>query len=501
MKMLLDGVWVDRDRKVEVIDPYDRSVVDTVPSADAGDVEVALAAAVRGFEETRRLTVYDRAQVLFRAAAIVAERQEEFATVIAREGSKTIREARKEAGRTVNTLTVAGEEAKRILGETIPFDSFPGGEQRKGFYYRFPIGVVLAITPFNDPLNLVAHKLGPAIAAGNSVVLKPASVTPLSALKLVEVLLEAGLPPLAIQAITGAGSEIGDPLVSDERVRMVSFTGGVEAGKRIAAKAGIKKIGMELGSNSPVIVWHDADLELAVESCVSGSFWAAGQNCIGVQRLLVHREIYDEFRDRFVELTQRYRIGDKMDESTDMGPMITQEEAERVERWVAEAAATGARVLVGGGRRGALMEPTLLEGVPESAAVHCQEVFGPAVNLYPVDDLDLAIAEANSQPYGLLAAIFTRDLETAFKWRRDDQRLDRLPSRLDALRRSEVLGPGSRGPEVLPAGNDRTQSHLPEPESTIEVPGLQPCIFAAHECQACTIAMSPCVLRVQIPTV
>ena len=415
MKMLLNGEWADRGRKIEVCDPFDNSVIDTVPAGDANDAELALKAAVKGFEITKRMTVYDRAQILYKAAQLIKDRREEFATTIAREGSKTITEARKEASRCGNTMTCSAEEAKRILGETIPWDSFPGGEKRKGFYYRFPIGVVLAITPFNDPLNLVAHKLGPAIAAGNSVILKPATVTPLSAIKLVEVLLEAGLPPMAIQLITGQGSEIGDPLVSDERVRMISFTGGVEAGKRIASKAGIKKIGMELGSDSPVIVWKDADLKLAVESCVSGAFWAAGQNCIGVQRLLVHRDIYDEFKSGFVKLTKTYKIGDKLKAETNMGPMITETEAIRVEQWVKEAAAAGATVLTGGGRKGAVMEPTVLENVPASAKVHCEEVFGPAVNLYPVDDLDKAIAQANALPYGLLAAIFTRDVETAFK--------------------------------------------------------------------------------------
>ncbi|MFH2049737.1 MAG: aldehyde dehydrogenase family protein, partial [bacterium] len=333
MKMLLNGQWVDRNEKIDVIDPFDNSVIDTVPSATTEDCELALASAVKGFEITKKMTVYERAQILFKAARLLSERIEEFATIIAREGSKTIREARKEANRCVNTITCSAEEAKRILGETIPWDSFPGGEKRRGYYYRFPIGVILAITPFNDPLNLVAHKLGPAIAAGNSVILKPATVTPLSAIKLVEVLLEAGLPGNAIQVITGYGSVIGDPLVSDERVRMISFTGGVEAGKHIASKAGIKKIGMELGSNSPVIVWKDADLKLAVESCVSGSFWAAGQNCIGVQRLLIHKDIYDEFKKRFVELTNKYKIGDKLKEDTDMGPMITEQEAIRVENW------------------------------------------------------------------------------------------------------------------------------------------------------------------------
>ena len=293
MKMLLNGEWVDREKKIEVLDPYDNTVIDTVPAGDEKDVEIALDAATRGFEITKRMTVYERAQILFKTAGIIEERLEEFAVMIAREGSKTITEARKEASRCVNTITCSAEEAKRIFGETIPWDSFPGGEKRKGYYYRFPVGVILAITPFNDPLNLVAHKLGPAIAAGNSVILKPATVTPLSAIMLVKAMLEAGLPPLAVQTITGQGSRIGDPLVSDGRVRMISFTGGVEAGKHIVAKAGIKKIGMELGSNSPVIIWNDADMQLAVESCVSGAFWAAGQNCIGVQRLLVHRDIYN----------------------------------------------------------------------------------------------------------------------------------------------------------------------------------------------------------------
>jgi glyceraldehyde-3-phosphate dehydrogenase (NADP+) len=268
------------------------------------------------------MTVYERAQVLFKAAAIVQGRMEEFATTIAREGSKTIREARKEARRCVNTLTISAEEAKRIQGETIPFDSFPGGEKRVGYYQRVPIGVVLAITPFNDPLNLVAHKLGPAVAAGNAVVLKPATVTPLSALKLTEAFVEAGLPPLVLQTLTGHGAEIGDALVKDSRVRMISFTGGLEAGQRITTLAGIKKIGMELGSNSPVIVWEDADIRWAAETCVSGAFWAAGQNCIGVQRIYVHKDVYGAFRDGMVEFTAKYKIGDKMNEETDMGPMI-----------------------------------------------------------------------------------------------------------------------------------------------------------------------------------
>jgi glyceraldehyde-3-phosphate dehydrogenase (NADP+) len=415
MKMLLAGEWVDRSETIDVRDPHDDSLIDTVPSATHDDVETALAAAAAARETAASMTTYERFRILSKTAAIVADRVEEFATIIAREGSKTINEARKEANRTVNTLTISAEEAKRLNGETIPFDSFPGGEQRRGHYQRVPIGVVLAITPFNDPLNLVAHKLGPAIAGGNAVILKPATVTPLSALMLTEAFLEAGLPDTVLQCLTGNGAVLGDALVSDERVRMVSFTGGLEAGKHITTKAGLKKIGMELGSNSPVVIWKDADLEWAAETCVSGAFWAAGQNCIGVQRIYIHSEIYDRFRDRFIELTKGYTIGDKMDESTDMGPMITAGEAERVERWIAEAVEKGATIAAGGKRTGTLVEPTVLENVPEDATIHYEEVFGPTVNLYPFDDLDDAIAQANSADYGLHAAGFARDCEICFR--------------------------------------------------------------------------------------
>lgn len=415
MKMLIDGNWMDKEEKIPVNDPFDNSIIDYVPKADKEDVLKAVEAAEKGYKISRKLTVYDRAQVLYKTAEIIKERLEEFALIIAREGSKTINEARKEAMRCTNTLIVSAEESKRILGETIPFDSFPGGENRKGYYYRFPIGIILAITPFNDPLNLVAHKVGPAFAAGNSVILKPATVTPLSAIKLIEVMVEAGMPAEVMQVITGYGHELSDTLVKDERIRMISFTGGVEAGKQIAAIAGIKKIGMELGSNSPVIVWEDADVDWAVETCVSGAFWAAGQNCIGVQRLYIHSKIYEEFKEKFVDLTKKYKIGNKLEEDTNMGPMITESEACRVEKWVKEAADMGAKILCGGGRKDALMEPTVLENVPEKATIHFEEVFGPTVNLYPVDDLDDAIEKANSLPYGLLAAVFTKDVNTAFK--------------------------------------------------------------------------------------
>ncbi len=413
--MLIDSQWVDREKKIPVRDPYNESIIDHVPRASRKDALLVLDAAERGFETSKRMTVHQRSTILYRTAEIISDRLEEYAQTIAREGSKTIREARKEVSRCVNTLTISAEEAKRLNGETIPFDSFPGGENRVGYYYRFPVGVVLAITPFNDPLNLVAHKLGPAIAAGNSVILKPATVTPLSGIKLVEALLEAGLPSDTLQVITGSGVELGEVLVPDERVRMISITSGLEAGRQVSRLAGIKKLGMELGSNSPVIVWKDASLEWAVESCVSGAFWAAGQNCIGVQRLYVHRSIYETFRDQFVKRTRKYRIGDKLLEETDMGPVITEGEAKRVEEWVKEAVEMGASIACGGKREGTLVEPTVLENVSEEATIHREEVFGPVVNLYPVDEVDEAIDKANSLPFGLHAAVFTRDVNLAHR--------------------------------------------------------------------------------------
>jgi len=413
--MLIGGIWVEREKTIAVHDPYDHSVIDSVPSASPEDMENAVLSAQRGFCEMKNLSVHRRSEILYRTATYVKEHHDDFSDLLTRESSKTIREARKEVSRAVNTLIHSAEEAKRIFGETIPFDSFPGGENKVGFYNRVPIGIILAITPFNDPLNLVAHKLGPALAAGNSVILKPATVTPLSAIKLAEAFIESGLPAEALQVLTGSGEMIGKILVPDERIRMISFTGGLEAGKKIMKEAGLKKIGMELGSNSPVIVWEDADRQHAVESCVSGAFWAAGQNCIGVQRIYIHENIYNTFKEKFVERTEKYITGNKLDEQTDMGPMITEGEAMRVEKMVKEATKLGATCLTGGVRAGTIFKPTVLEHVAEHAAIHRQELFGPVVNLYPVRTFDEAIEKANSLPYGLHAAIFTTDVNLALK--------------------------------------------------------------------------------------
>lgn len=414
MKMIIGGKWVDKGKKINVINPYDGMVIDTVPRGTAKDVDQAVAVAQKGYEINRDLPVHKRITILKNTADIMQKRYEELAETIATEGSKTIKEARKEVGRAINTITISAEEARRINGETIPFDSAEGSENRRGYYYRFPIGIIAAITPFNDPLNLVAHKLGPAVAGGNSVVLKPATVTPLSGLKLAECMLEAGLPGEIMSVVTGYGSEIGDALVSDKRVRMISFTGGVEAGERIAKNAGLKKIGMELGSNSPVIVMDDCKLPEAVESCVSGAFWAVGQNCIGVQRIYIHEKIYDKFRDAFVARTKKYKTGYQLDESVDMGPMITEDDAVRTIEWVEEAVSGGANLLTGGTREGTLVQPTTLEKVPAGAKLDCQEIFGPVVCLYSAASLEEAVKKSNAVDYGLHGAIFTQDLNNAF---------------------------------------------------------------------------------------
>jgi glyceraldehyde-3-phosphate dehydrogenase (NADP+) len=415
MRMFLNGKWVDREETRDVVDPANGTVIDTVPEATADDMRAAITAAKAAFEANHPFPAHRRIEILRGAADQVASRHEEFSRTIAREGVKTIREARKEVTRCIETLRVSSEEARRITGETVPFDQSPGAENRFGFYTRVPVGVVGAITPFNDPLNLVAHKVGPAIAAGNAVIVKPHEETPLSALLLAEALETAGLPAGLLQVITGAGAVVGDTLVTDPRVRTLSFSGGRETGEKILGRAGIKKVGMELGSIAPVIVMADAKLDEAVASSVSGAYWAAGQNCLHVQRLLLHEDIYDEFIERFVEATETYTVGDKLDEDTDMGPLISEDVAKRVEAWVQEAVDAGARLLTGGERNGSFYQPTLLDRVPDECAVAAKEVFGPVTVVWPFRDLDAALDKANEVDFGLQGAIFTTDLGTAFR--------------------------------------------------------------------------------------
>ncbi len=415
MKMLLNGEWVDRPHKLEVRNPQDDSLIDTVPKASTEDMQAAIEAAVGGFEQAKQMPAHRRMSILRQTAEMMTEQHEDFARTIAQEGIKTIREARKEVTRCIETIRISAEEARHLGGETIPFDQMPGSENRMGYFVREPIGIIGAITPFNDPLNLVAHKVGPALAAGNAIIVKPDSKTPLSALKLAEAIHEAGVPPGVLQVLPGPGYEIGDILVTDPRVRMISFTGGLNVGTEIAHKTGLKKIGMELGSNSPVIVMPDADLKLAIEANISGAFWAAGQNCLHVQRLLAHDDIYDEFSARFVAAAEAYNVGDKLDEKTDMGPLINETEAVRVEQMVNEALKQGATLLTGGERSGAFYAPTVLADLPETCTLAREEIYGPVTILYRFNSLNEAIHRANDVNYGLQAGIFTQNLNTAFE--------------------------------------------------------------------------------------
>ncbi|ANU11776.1 NADP-dependent glyceraldehyde-3-phosphatedehydrogenase [Planococcus antarcticus DSM 14505] len=414
-KMFLAGEWVNSDRSIEVRNPQDNTIIDLVPAATAEEMVNCVEEAIEGAKIAAAMPVHQRMKVINDAADYIQQHSGKFAWTIASESSKTIREATKEVGRAIQTLRISAEEARRINGETIPFDQSPGSENRIGYFYRFPIGIIGAITPFNDPLNLVAHKIGPAIASGNAIIVKPATVTPLSALLLAEAFSLAGLPAKVLSVITGHGSEIGDALVTHPAVRMITFTGGLEVGEEISRKAGLKKISMELGSNSPVIVLEDADLEDAVESSVSGAFWAAGQNCLSVQRIYIQDSIFGAFKTQFVERTNSYIVGDKQSELTDMGPLITEKEAIRVEKLVSEAIGKGAVVLAGGKRSGAFYSPTVLTDVPENCLIAKEEIFGPVVLLYSVADLDEAIVLSNSVNYGLQAGIFTKNIDLAHK--------------------------------------------------------------------------------------
>jgi len=412
-RMLIDGEWIARGEVIDVRNPFDNRLVDTVPRGTAADVTRAIGAAATALEAP--WPTHERYDTLMRAAARLDADRDAYARTIALEGSKTIHEAQREPVRCVTLLRLAAEEGRRLAGETLPFDSRPGSENRVGYYFRFPVGVVGAITPFNDPLSMVCHKVGPALAAGNAVVLKPGTATPLSALRLAQDLVAAGLPVGRLNVVTGRGADLGDALVTDPRVRLVTFTGGVETGHRITRMAGIKKLSMELGSNSPVIVMPDAALERAVPAIASGAFAQAGQNCLGVQRVFVHDAVYDDFRERFAAHVRGLRAGSSMDECTDVCAMITVAQAERVERWVREAVAAGARVLAGGRREAAVVWPTVLEDVPAGAKLDCDEVYGPVVSLYRVASLDAAIEAANRADYGLHAAIFTESIRHAFR--------------------------------------------------------------------------------------
>ena len=416
MKMHLNGEWVSRDNVQEVLNPYDNSVVDTVPLASVEDVSTAVNSAERGFKVMKSLSAHDRYSLLMKASVLIEERKEDLARTITLEEGKVISEGRIEADRCKQTIIVSAEEAKRIQSEVLPLDAAPGNEGKFGFTLRVPVGIVAAISPFNFPLNLVAHKIGPALAAGNAVVLKPASDTPLSALKLTEIMLDAGFPPEAIQCITGSGATIGNALVSNSKIRKVTFTGSQEVGEQICKTAGMKKITMELGSNSPLIVLPDADLEKVAQATTQSGFSNAGQVCISTQRVIVDQSVYGDYLDALLPVVESLTMGNPIDEPVKVGPMIRESDAVRVSEWIGEAVSDGAKLLTGGERERASVSPAIIADARPDMRICKEELFGPAVTVMPAQNIDQAIALANDTRFGLSAACFTQNLDHALRF-------------------------------------------------------------------------------------
>lgn len=397
-----------------IINPYNHQVIATIPESNEADVRAAIGNAVAVAPKLAALPAYRRAQILHRTAELIDSNSQSIAELMAAESAKPMRYAKGEVSRAVETFTFAAEEARRIHGETVPLDAAKGGIGKIGYYVRVPVGVIAAITPFNFPLNLVAHKIAPAIAAGCPIVLKPAPTTPLTAIRLRELMLEAGLPDGAFEIVVG-DADVGRWLTTDPRIAMISFTGSPPVARAISQIAGLRRTAFELGGNAATIVEPDANIEQAVQRCVVGSFAYSGQVCISIQRIYVHRSRYAEFRNDLIERTARLTTGDPLHEVTEIGPMITESAAKRVEAWVQEAIDEGATIAVGGQRQGAMYEPTVLENVQPTMKVMREEVFGPVVNLMAYDEFEEALVAADDSEFGLQAGIFTNDLAKAMR--------------------------------------------------------------------------------------
>jgi acyl-CoA reductase-like NAD-dependent aldehyde dehydrogenase len=412
--MYIGGEWITSDDQYTVSLPYDGSPVGCTYRAKPGVLQMAIQAAKAGAEVMAGLSNFERAELLLRMASFVKRDLADFSHLICCETGKPIREARGEVERSIQTITLAAEEARRLQGEVIPMDAAPGGKGRMGMMIRQPLGIVGAITPFNVPLNLAMHKVAPALAAGNSVIHKPALATPLSALRFARAVEEAGAPRGAYNVIIGDGKTIGSGLVTDPNVAMITFTGSVPIGKGIRQIAGLKRVTLELGSNSALVLEPDCDLDAVVPRAVFGSFAHSGQLCISIQRIYVHESIAKNFLDRFVSATKKLVVGHPFEETTDISSLINETEAIRVSDWVTQAVLNGARLVTGGERRGATVEPTILADVAAVAKVSCSEVFGPVVAVNTYRDLDDAIKSVNDSIYGLQAGIFTSDIKRAF---------------------------------------------------------------------------------------
>jgi acyl-CoA reductase-like NAD-dependent aldehyde dehydrogenase len=411
---LLNGRWIEEGPALEVRSPFDGQAVAHVIAASQAHAEEAIAGAAAAFAVTRKLPAFERQRVLERVSAGIAARSEEFARMMALEAGKPLRTARAEVARAVFTFKVAAEESTRIYGEYLPLDASENTQGRWGIVRRFPLGPISAITPFNFPLNLVAHKIAPAIAAGCTMVLKPAPQTPVSALMLARLVQEAGWPAGALSVLP-LSNEDAAPLIEDERIKMLTFTGSTAAGWALKKRAGKKRVTLELGGNAAVMVHSDADLEYAADRCVNVGFGYSGQSCISAQRILVHQPVYERFLEMCLERVARLKVGDPMDEATDIGPLIREADAVRAESWVREAVAGGARLLSGGGRQGSLLEPTLLTHTQSHMKVNCQEVFAPVKTVEPYGAFEEALRHVNQSPYGLQAGVFSRDMGLIFQ--------------------------------------------------------------------------------------
>jgi acyl-CoA reductase-like NAD-dependent aldehyde dehydrogenase len=414
-KLFIDGQWVDGGPLMEVTNKYTGKVIGALPTARREDLDAAITAAQGAARVMADMPAHRRYEILSRAAALMRESRQDLARTIASEAGKAVKYAGAEVDRAISTFTFAAEEAKRIHGETIPLDAAPAGEGYFGFWVRRPVGVIAAISPFNFPLNLVAHKVAPALAAGNSVVLKPASTTPLTAVKLCEILSQAGLPAGALNLVVGPGSTVGEWLITDPRINKITFTGSPPVGEHILSVAGIKKVTLELGNTSPVIIAPDADLDFVARRCAVGAYANSGQVCISVQRIYSQSAVFEPFTEKFVRASEQMVVGDPLDERVDVGPMIDIREAERIDSWVQEASSGGANILTGGKREGAVYYPTVLANVTPEMKVVAEEAFAPVAVVIAIDDFEEALRQADQTEFGLQAAVFTRDINRVFR--------------------------------------------------------------------------------------
>jgi acyl-CoA reductase-like NAD-dependent aldehyde dehydrogenase len=412
-KLLIGGEWIDTGDWIEVPSPYSGETVGRVAKAGADEARRAIDAAEEAMREP--LPAHRRAEILVKVAGYLGRRHEEVARTISDEAGKPIKTARVEASRAMSTYTFAAVEARKLAGEMVPMDASQAGEGKLAFTLRRPIGVVGAISPFNFPLNLVAHKLAPALAAGCAVVLKPASQTPLSALLLAELETEAGLPPGWVNVVVGPASEIGDVLIGDERVKAITFTGSGPVGWQLAERAPKKRVNLELGNATPVVIAADADIDAAAQAMAANAFSFAGQSCISVQRIYVEGDAYDPFVEAFVPRVEQLKVGDPAEDGTDVGPVIDEGAKERILDWIDEARGNGARILAGGDTDGELIRPTVIADASPDLKVSCEEVFGPVCTVNRVGSLDEAIRLANGTRYGLQAGIFTASIDTALR--------------------------------------------------------------------------------------